>query len=860
MKLHALHIKDVHGFLDQAFLLGRSNTFLGVNGAGKTRLLDLLEKLLQREDSYYSKSTLFLKIEGESIHDFSSIQIQNEDPQQTGYGNQDDYLFSELFNCLHRWQRLNFAKGQNSQASLIDSNSSDVEKDRNLRIGGRMLDFFNYLESTPYLAAEILPKKDAGFENFWTIFKSRFLAGRSLEFTNQLLQTCLSNTFLAISGENRWHLYGVIPHSYFDSLDIKSDLTDVFSTLNFPFNSLGDAFINSSENIMTESGFIEVSVYVDETGVYIPLLGVAGRFQQDQWFNGEFLRTVVPKIVRANSDFSDIQRRIEESILNIAVNLHYSLMSMPSHSWLVESHDGGKTELSPYIYVASRWFVQRVNQCLPSFISDEFKFSVSLFDPWEWEANEMKKCIGSLSRPRQLSPSLFSDGNFSSLIPDEFKIEDMGSGISSWTSVAISIATSSLLEDGLLLEFDQSILKATDEDNFVSSLLTQIFDQSPLESVKLPMRTISYLAEQISEDSIPGTIEFQSLRSALSILSRAKLDSSSSSEAVLIVDEPEANLHPAALISITQWLVDTSSGMTGSLVATHSPKIFDAQLNDAKKFYISRLSNSDHKSFVNMFPNDGSALHPWAEELGVTTGELFLMTKKWLIVEGLFDQKILYIWFKELFSKRGIRCISARGTNGVDHTMQMDVLAGLCASVAVLLDTPVKQQEIDYDKLLRQKMIKDLLPKGLSDGDPLSTKKLDPAKVELVSAEHSKFDIWFFLDASLVVKLGGLEYKPKNREKWEFDDWDTAWSKFQEHRTKTNEGVKESESKYIRNSVKSFKGFMRVEYGLNMESNLKLAEKVAKKMLQKRDVPQELDDIIKWITTPGASTDLNNTN
>ena len=53
---------------------------------------------------------------------------------------------------------------------------------------------------------------------------------------------------------------------------------------------------------------------------------------------------------------------------------------------------------------------------------------------------------------------------------------------------------------------------------------------------------------------------------------------------------------------------------------------------------------------------------------------------------------------------------------------------------------------------------------------------------------------------------------------------------------------------------------MRVEYGLNMESNLKLAEKVAKKMLQKRDVPQELDDILMWITPPGASTDLNNTN
>jgi len=140
----------------------------------------------------------------------------------------------------------------------------------------------------------------------------------------------------------------------------------------------------------------------------------------------------------------------------------------------------------------------------------------------------------------------------------------------------------------------------------------------------------------------------------------------------------------------------------------------------------------------------------------------------------------------------------------------------------------------------------------------VTTKKVEPEKVQLVKKEHSKFDIWFFLDASLIVKLGGLKYLPKFKEKWEFSDWDTAWSKFQEDRTKKNKGIEEENPKYIRGTVKSFKRFMRDEYGLNMDSNIKLAEKVAKTMLKNGEVPQELEEIIHSIISPHASTGLYN--
>ena len=158
----------------------------------------------------------------------------------------------------------------------------------------------------------------------------------------------------------------------------------------------------------------------------------------------------------------------------------------------------------------------------------------------------------------------------------------------------------------------------------------------------------------------------------------------SSPPAVYIVDEPEAHLHPAALQSIQKWLSQLAETAAMVLVATHSVALLDCPSELAHRVLVVR--NGDTTMLRPMTGALGEELGLVSETLGLTKGELLLMTRLALFVEGPHDQIILDEWFGQDLRAAGVRVFPVHGARNLLGLAESEIIAALGIRMATLTD------------------------------------------------------------------------------------------------------------------------------------------------------------------------------
>jgi hypothetical protein len=152
-----------------------------------------------------------------------------------------------------------------------------------------------------------------------------------------------------------------------------------------------------------------------------------------------------------------------------------------------------------------------------------------------------------------------------------------------------------------------------------------------------------------------------------------------------LADEPERHLHPFAIRSVRDWLTQLAQTAATVLVATHSPILLDSPSELTTRILVLRSENSTElRPLTGTLPGE---LAEASDTLGLTQGELLLMTRLALFVEGSHDQIILAEWFAEELRAAGIRVFSVRGVDNLLTLVESEIVAALGIRIATLSDS-----------------------------------------------------------------------------------------------------------------------------------------------------------------------------
>jgi ABC-type Mn2+/Zn2+ transport system ATPase subunit len=203
----------------------------------------------------------------------------------------------------------------------------------------------------------------------------------------------------------------------------------------------------------------------------------------------------------------------------------------------------------------------------------------------------------------------------------------------------------------------------------------------------------------------------------------------SDAAAFYIADEPEAHLHPAALQSVREWLTRLAQTAATVLVATHSTAMLDSSSQLVKRVLVFQQEGSTRLRTMQGAPDN--ELAQFSEELGITKGELLLMTRLAVFVEGPHDQIILDEWFGEMLRAAGIRIFPVHGVDNMPGLAESEIVASLGMRMAAISDaTTIDRTSTDVPetrgdraviRLLDEAARKDIKIKvfGLSEPDIL---------------------------------------------------------------------------------------------------------------------------------------------
>lgn len=294
--------------------------------------------------------------------------------------------------------------------------------------------------------------------------------------------------------------------------------------------------------------------------------------------------------------------------------------------------------LSSLIRSAVERIATHANSIAPKFLLQDSQIDIEIISPTEWKPNA----------PR-LRATMNENGR-------KFPLASVGSGIARWASYSIRLACQELLggtiagnpnTDAILLENDSS------DDEMSPSVVE--------------------FRERISYDGATPYDEVAALRFLPSML-----------DVVLLLDEPEAHLHPRAVASIADWLLDISPRVASVLVATHHPSLFNLQGLGLQKLVV--LRNHSESVSEPWDPASEELVDQLAQQIGLTPGDLFMMSRFVLFVEGPHDLVVLEEFYGDLLRGCMVRLVPLHGANNVSLLATSEIVWQMGIPIGVLTD------------------------------------------------------------------------------------------------------------------------------------------------------------------------------
>lgn len=186
--------------------------------------------------------------------------------------------------------------------------------------------------------------------------------------------------------------------------------------------------------------------------------------------------------------------------------------------------------------------------------------------------------------------------------------------------------------------------------------------------------------------SIAIQIAFELFASGFSEESISNIDKRMSRGRFVLLDEPEANLHPGAVLSISRWIDRMCELGFNVIVATHHDQFLRGRKSDWELVSVIRSIDLIRSDLRNVEVRTVGELRRLAEEVGVPPASILALHRGILFVEGPLDVAVLEEYGALELEAAGVKVIPIHGTKNLEGIVTGEVVAELKIPMAVLTD------------------------------------------------------------------------------------------------------------------------------------------------------------------------------
>lgn len=155
---------------------------------------------------------------------------------------------------------------------------------------------------------------------------------------------------------------------------------------------------------------------------------------------------------------------------------------------------------------------------------------------------------------------------------------------------------------------------------------------------------------------------------------------------LLLVDEPEAHLHPSAVASVVRWCRRMVSYGFTVIVASHHEEFLRAAGNDLTLVQVNRDPATGKTSTRSLPSAATTRLLELAHEIGVHPASALSIHRAILFVEGPLDEAVLDEFAGLELDAAGVKIIPIHGTRNLEGLVAVELITALGIKTAVLTD------------------------------------------------------------------------------------------------------------------------------------------------------------------------------
>lgn len=760
MRLKSLHLNQFGLFRDQEMELAPLTILFGANGAGKSTILDAIEDALIPSANR--------KIVGGvgGPNNRSAVVYATLDEWDTP-GSSDENIMRRVL-CLDL--------GYIEPADAVEQGFLDLD------------------EVSPPLASLLLEKSSKMVES-----------GRigTPENRIQIALHLFEHSVLAFGGlqggsEANW---GLVCRTPLDESAIPADAFDYLGDYDFDGDLLSDEILTAIYDLTDGRDAIVIEVNDEPDGT------LANQKSELKATRTDLSNAIRPLPMRLDFEPATLDLELESFIDQIASRLSFNDPLRYEVPWLVTDSSTGDRDspaaehsvksidhvfnessnvsdtlgvsrdetndhhevqtfaLSSLIRNAVERIATHANSIAPRFLLLDSRIDIEIISPAEWKPNV----------PR-IRATMNEGGK-------KFPLAYVGSGIARWASYSIRLACQELLVGAIIGDPNPDVSVTLDEIRYVG-------DTAILE-----------FPERISYD---GATPYEVI-AALEILPD-KL------EVVLLLDEPEAHLHPRAVASIGEWLLDIAPRVASVVVATHHPALFNLRGIGVQKHVILRSQGTSVVEPWN--PASEELVDQLAHQIGLTAGDLFMMSRFVLFVEGPHDIVIIEEFFGDLLRESMVRLVPLHGAHDIGQLATSEIVWCMGIPIGVLTDGTniervMRGERANYIEKLVDRMLRECKAEN---------REIAPFGLE-------KDDILLYLDDEITATFASEMFPGWSKAK-------AIWHQIDQPANDTANGAK-------------FKKWITKTYGLPLDRDK--VRDIAKKCKEAGNISEELYAIVSGI-------------
>lgn len=179
---------------------------------------------------------------------------------------------------------------------------------------------------------------------------------------------------------------------------------------------------------------------------------------------------------------------------------------------------------------------------------------------------------------------------------------------------------------------------------------------------------------------------------------------------VILLDEPEAHLHPAAVRDVVEWISVTSNLGACVVVATHHEEFLNNLQPDAALIHVNKPDRPTESHLRQLDMRTVQDLKQLAEDVGISASAAFGLFSAVLYVEGPLDVAVLDEFAGRRLEAVGVLLIPIHGTRNLEGLVTSEVIQHLGCKQGILLDAtdvptirerPNKRLSTEEKKVLR---------------------------------------------------------------------------------------------------------------------------------------------------------------